>query len=87
LKQEMAAMVRQFQLPAQASCMRLEEEEASLAALARAGHLELAAEADNGAAQRQLLGPRTLVAVVVARMAMRTETGTIRLEQEQAAWW
>ena len=80
-------MVRQFQLQAQASCMRLEEEEAWREALARAGRLELAVGAENGTAQRQLLGPRTLVAVVAVRMSMRTETGTIRLEQEQAALW
>jgi hypothetical protein len=82
----MAAMVRQFQSPAQASYMPPEEEEATREALARAGHLELAAEAENGAAQRQLLGPRTLVAVVAVRMSMRKGHTTMRLAQEQAAW-
>jgi hypothetical protein len=64
-----------------------EEEEATPEALARAGHLELAVGAEDGAAQRQLLGPRTLVAVVAVRMSMRTDAGPIRLEQEQAALW
>jgi hypothetical protein len=82
----MAAMVRQFQSPAQASYMPPEEEEATPAALARAGHLELAAEAGNGTAQRQLLGPQTLVAVVAVRIPIRKENLAICLAQEQAAW-
>jgi hypothetical protein len=67
--------------------MRLEEEEACSGARARAGHLELAAEEVSMAAQRQLLGPRTLVVVVAVRMSITKENLTIRLEQEQAAWW
>jgi len=85
--EEVAAAARRFQSPAKASCMRLEEEALLLALRALAGHLELAAGAENGAAQRQRLVPRTLVAVVAVRMSMRTETLTMRLAQDQAALW
>jgi hypothetical protein len=88
-KQEMAETVRQVRSPAKASYMRPEEEEAAppVSPLARAAPLELAAEAHNGAAQRQLLVPRTLVAVAAVRMPPMKKVTTIRLAQEQAALW
>jgi hypothetical protein len=90
--EEMAATVRQVRSPAKASYMRPEEEEAIQAAplvalRARAAPLELAAEADNGTAQSQRLGPQTQAAVVVVPIMTMTETLTIRLAQEQAVLW
>jgi hypothetical protein len=85
----MAAMVRQFQLPAQASYMPPEEEEAALAThlLARAGHLELAAGAENWEVQSQRLGQQILAAAVAVRMKTMRGIGTMRLAQERTALW
>jgi hypothetical protein len=85
----MAAAARRFQSPAKVLYMRLAAALAALATdlLARAGHLELAAGADNWAAQRQLLGPRILAAAVAVRMKTMRGIGTMRLAQGRAALW
>jgi hypothetical protein len=87
IREEMAATARRVQSQAKASYMRPEEEALVLAMRAREGHLELAAGEVSGAAQRQLLGPRTPAAVVAVRMSMRTETSSMRLAQEPVALW